>query len=83
MPRNNPCYFVSDEHRYTRLEDALRDASVRAYQTQKHATVHVYAPTREAAHNFGGDASAEQFDLRGPDTPVAVVSVKASFSLWG
>ena len=83
MPKNKACYFVSDEHKYGRLEDALSDAARRAYETQKHTTVLIYAPSREAALNFGGNSAAEQFDAGGPDNPIGSVNVKASFSLWG
>ena len=80
---SDTCYFVSDEHRYGRLEDALSDAVRRAYETQKHASVHVYAPTRQAAYNYGGEGAAHQFDLRGPGSPVIIVQVSANASLWG
>ena len=88
MPRNNTCYFVTDGHRYARLEDALSDAAKRSYETQKHTSVFIYAPSREAARNFGGDDAVRQFELnltRGTaeDAPLASINIGASVSLWG
>lgn len=87
MPRTDSVYFVSDDHPYARIEDALSDAVLRSYQAQKHATVFVCASSRGAALRFGGAEAARQYDAnvaRGmPDDPLVGINVMARASLWG